>query len=70
MQGKDVAIGPNTLTVSLLGFLLASEAGCAFDFLKGHCQDKNHTFYNCHPPNGAGAGGLGVSQVYWLLGVP
>lgn len=46
--------GPSTLTVSLLGFLLTREAGCDFDFLKGHCQDKNHTFYNHHPLNGAG----------------
>lgn len=39
--------------------MLASEAGCDFDFLKGHCQDKNHRFYRCHPPCGAGAGWLG-----------
>lgn len=35
-----------TLTISLFGFLLAREAGCDFDFLKGHCQNKNHMFYN------------------------
>ena len=31
-RGRDEATGPDTLTVSLLGFLLASEAGCDFDF--------------------------------------
>lgn len=54
-----MATGPNTLTVSLLGFLLASEAGCDFDFLKGHCQDKNQTFYNYHPLYGPRAARMG-----------
>lgn len=42
------------LTVSLLGFLLAREAGCDFDFLRGHCQDKIRGFTRA-PPAGAGA---------------
>lgn len=54
-----MATGPNTLTVSLLGFLLASEAGCDFDFLKGHCQNKNQTFYNYHPLSSPGAAWTG-----------
>lgn len=60
-----MATGPNTLTVSLLGFLLASEAGCDFDFLKGHCQDKNQTFYNYHPLSGPGAAWMGPA---WSAG--
>lgn len=54
-QGStDLELRDPALTVALLGFLLARETGCDFDFLKGHCRDKNHRFYIYHPPLSTG----------------